>query len=74
MKEIERSNDPVRISWVEAVLRQAGIEVVVLDQHASVVQGSLFAIRRRVMVEDDDFQRAKYELGVAIAALDRKET
>ena len=33
MKELLRTNDPVRLSFVEALLAAAGIESVVLDQH-----------------------------------------
>jgi hypothetical protein len=41
------------------MLNGAGIEVVVLDLHASVVDGSISAIARRLMVDDDDWTRAK---------------
>lgn len=59
MKELLRSNDLVLISWCEAVLRDAGIEPLLLDAHASVLEGSAFAIPRRLMVADDDFVRAR---------------
>ena len=59
MKELMRSNDLVRITWVEAVLRDAGIEPLVLDAHASVLEGSATAIPRRLMVVDDDYPRAR---------------
>ena len=38
MKELLRTNDPVEISWIVALLADAGIEVVVFDAHASVVE------------------------------------
>ncbi len=40
MKELFRSNDPVMISYAEAVLKAEGVEPLVLDQHMSVLEGS----------------------------------
>ena len=59
MKELLRTNDLVRLSWVEALLSDAGIECLVLDQHTSLVEGSIGAIQRRLMVDDLDHSRAK---------------
>jgi len=59
MKELLRTNDLVRLSWVEALLSDAGIECLVLDGHASLVEGSIGAIQRRLMVDDGDLQRAQ---------------
>lgn len=59
MKELLRTNNPVRLSFVEALLRGAGIEPIVLDQHMSLVEGSIGAIQRRLMVTDDDLGRAR---------------
>lgn len=59
MRELLRSNDPVMLSWAEAMLSGAGIDVVVLDLHASVVDGSISAIARRLMVNDEDWTRAR---------------
>lgn len=59
MKELLRSNDPVRLSYIEAVLRGAGIETVLLDEHTSVIEGSIGAIQRRIMVEDHQLNRAR---------------
>jgi hypothetical protein len=58
MKELLRTNDLVRLSWVQAVLADAGISCVVLDQHTSLLEGSIAAIQRRVMVEERDHARA----------------
>jgi Putative prokaryotic signal transducing protein len=65
MKELLRTNDPVRLSFVEALLSAAGIESVVLDQHTSIIEGSIGAIQRRIMVEDSDHGRAKMLLSEA---------
>jgi hypothetical protein len=65
MLELLRTNDVVRLSWVQALLAEAGIEYVVLDQHTSLVEGSIGAIPRRLMVQDDDFDRARHLLDEA---------
>lgn len=65
MKELLRTNDPVRLSFVEAILTAAGIESVVLDQHTSIVEGSIGAIQRRIMVADRDHGRAQLLLSEA---------
>ena len=59
MKELLRTNDLVRLSWVEALLADAGIVSLVLDEHTSLVEGSIGAIQRRLMVDDRDFRRAQ---------------
>lgn len=59
MRELIRSGDPVRLSWLQALLSDAGIECVVLDTHASVLVGSAAAIRRRIVVDDDDYSEAR---------------
>ncbi|MDP6829863.1 MAG: DUF2007 domain-containing protein [Alphaproteobacteria bacterium] len=59
MIELLRSNDMVLLSWVEVYLRDAGIESVLLDQHISVVEGSIGAFNRRLMVLDEDEARAR---------------
>ena len=43
MRELLRSNDAVLISFAQSVLRQAGIDSFVADQHMSVVEGSIGA-------------------------------
>ncbi len=58
MKELFRSNDPVKLSWLQALLTDAGIDCLLLDNHASVIEGSIGAIQRRIMVADDDLERA----------------
>ena len=49
MKEVLRTTDPVRLSFLTALLRDAGIEAFVLDTHMSVLEGSANAIPRRLM-------------------------
>ena len=59
MRELTRSNDVVFLSWLVAALRAEGIEAVVLDAHTSIIEGSIGAIQRRVMVIDEDFDTAR---------------
>jgi len=59
MKELLRTNNAVRLSWVQALLRDSGIDSVVLDQYTSLVEGSIGAIPRRLMVAEQDFIRAR---------------
>ncbi len=59
MTELLRSNDMVLLSWVEVYLRDAGIESVLLDQNISILEGSIGAFNRRLMVLDDDEARAR---------------
>lgn len=59
MIELTRTNDPVLLSWLSAHLNGAGIEHVVLDAHTSVLEGSIGAIQRRVMVLAEDGQAAR---------------
>ena len=62
MRELLRSNDLVRISWIQALLSDAGIETIILDTHMSVLEGSIGILPRRVMVTADDFSRARWVL------------
>ncbi|MDP6709528.1 MAG: DUF2007 domain-containing protein [Alphaproteobacteria bacterium] len=70
MVELLRSNNPVLLSWSQALLRDAEIEAVVLDGHMSVLEGSIGALPRRLMVAEADAVRARRileEAGVATA-------
>ena len=58
MKELLRTNDPVLISWLRAMLEGEEIEMFELDTHMSILEGSAGAIPRRIMVADDDHPRA----------------
>src|SRR5271155_6182070 len=59
MKELLRTNDPVRLSWLQALLRDSGIDSLILDHHTSLVEGSIGAIPRRLMVAERDYRRAR---------------
>ncbi|MGM0561273.1 MAG: DUF2007 domain-containing protein [Pseudomonadota bacterium] len=68
MRELLRTNDLVRLSWVQAYLADSGIEAVTFDNHASVLEGSVVAITRRLMVIDEDYEQACALLAEADAA------
>jgi hypothetical protein len=59
MIELLRSNDVVTLSFVEVLLRDAGIESVLLDQHIAVMEGSIGAFNRRLMILDEDETEAR---------------
>jgi Putative prokaryotic signal transducing protein len=59
MTELLRTNDLVRLSFLTALLRDGGIEAVVLDGHMSLAEGSISAIPRRLAVPAGDFERAR---------------
>jgi hypothetical protein len=67
MIELLRTNDLVMISWVSALLADSGVEALVLDAHASVIEGSIGAIQRRIVVAEKDYARAKLLLDAASA-------
>jgi hypothetical protein len=57
MKELLSTSDVVRLSYLRAVLADAGIQTVVLDAGASSLWGA--AVRPRLMVDEDDLGRAQ---------------
>ncbi len=65
MHIIANSNDPVRLSFLAALLADAGIASLLLDQHASVMEGSGGAIQRRLAVTDADAAQARRVLAEA---------
>jgi len=71
MVELIRTNDPVLLSWLTAALAGQDIEAVVLDAYTSVMEGSISAIPRRLMVRNQDLWRARRILAEAEAI--RKE-
>jgi hypothetical protein len=58
MRIVMTSNDPVRLSFLVALLADAGIASVLLDTHASITEGSSGAIRRRLAVASEDERAA----------------
>ena len=62
MEEVFRTNDLVKLSYIEHLLQEAGIEYFVADQHMSAVEGNIGAFPRRVMVRDDVLRAAENAL------------
>jgi hypothetical protein len=58
VKEIARSTDPVRLSFLTALLADGGVTAILFDTHASIVQGSLGVLPQRLMVVDDEYDEA----------------
>jgi Putative prokaryotic signal transducing protein len=71
MKRLIETNDLVQLSWVEALLRDAGIESLILDSSAAVF-GSMPMVQRRLMVADDDLEPARRLLDEAKVDYERK--
>ncbi len=65
MQVVVRSNDPVRLSFLVALLADAGIAAILLDQHTSIMDGSIGAIPRRLAVAEADAARARRVLAEA---------
>jgi len=62
MIELLRTNDIILISRIESLLEERGIEFAVFDAHMSVLEGSIGAIPRRIMVLNDDLDAARRAL------------
>ncbi|PZN57365.1 MAG: hypothetical protein DIU65_03895 [Proteobacteria bacterium] len=68
MIELVRTNDPVIISFIEALMRDAGIAFMVADQNMSVMDGSIGILPRRILVEverADEARRILTDAGIA---------
>ena len=59
MRTLTRSNNLVRLNFLAALLRDAGIEPILLDAHVSAVEGSIGAIPRRLAVLEEDEAHAR---------------
>ena len=57
-----RTADPVRASWAIAVLADAGIEAVLADLNAHILEGAGVAIPRRVLAPTEHASRARWIL------------
>jgi len=66
MRAVLKSLDPVVLDYAANVLSQEGIESVVFDTHASVMDGSMGFLPRRLMVLNVDFDRAHRLLSQAV--------
>lgn len=62
MEEVFRTNDPVKLSYVEHLLAEAGVDCVVLDRHISAIEGNIGIFPRRVLVKAGELARARMAL------------
>ena len=65
MEELLRSNDLVYLSFVRHVLDGEGIAFVQLDDHMSVLEGSIGVLPRRIMVAGELLGLARSAIGNA---------
>ncbi|MEW5963224.1 MAG: DUF2007 domain-containing protein [Pseudomonadota bacterium] len=65
MRELIKTNDPVLLTFVEALLKEAAIDCAVADRHMSVLEGSIGVLPRRVLVADEQLEDARALLGDA---------
>jgi len=66
MRAVLKTTDPVVLNFAVNLLSQEGIESVVFDTHASVMDGSMGFLPRRLMVLDEDFVQADALLRAAV--------
>jgi len=59
LRELLRTNDAVLISAVEALLKGANIDHMVVDQNMSVLEGSIGIFPRRILVGAHQLEAAR---------------
>ena len=67
MHELVRTNDPVLVSAIQALLNGARIPHVLLDGNMSVLEGSIGILPRRILVNEcyvDDARELLVEAGL----------
>ena len=66
MKVVLQTNNPVLLNFAANLLEQEGVESVVFDENASIMDGSMGFVPRRLMVLDEDFAKAERLLKAAV--------
>lgn len=69
MKQILRTTDPATMAFAQALLQGEGIDCFDLDVNMSVLEGGIGIFPRRLMVRDNDLDRARRTLrdnGIAV--------
>jgi len=60
LRELLRTNDPVRLARLTALLDGQGIRTFLFDTHLnSAFAGTVDLLRQRLMVTDDDYAQAR---------------
>lgn len=57
MKEVYRSADVVKLTWLQSVLQEEEIEAVMMDEHVNAIYAGN-VVEQRLMVVDEDAERA----------------
>ncbi|HET9147418.1 MAG TPA: DUF2007 domain-containing protein [Acetobacteraceae bacterium] len=65
MEIIAASNNTIRLSFLMALLRDAGLSPVLLDQNIAAVEGNIGVFPRRIAVAAEDAARARRVLAEA---------
>ena len=65
MVEIVRTNDLVLIGFLQSLLENANIPVLVADTHMSALEGMIGAFPRRILVPGDHESQARRLIGEA---------
>ncbi len=58
MRQLLRTNDLTRLAFAQALLQGEDIDCFEMDVNMSVLEGSLGILPRRLLVRDEDFERA----------------
>ena len=59
MRVAATTTDLVRMTFLRALLADAGIETIILDAHISAVEGGIGAFPRRLAVRQEDARAAE---------------
>lgn len=59
MHDLIRTNDPVLVSFIESLMRDAGIGCLVADSGMSILEGSVGIIPRRILVDAEMASQAR---------------
>ncbi len=65
MIEVLRTNNTVALTFAQALLDDSGIEAVIGDHHIAVIEGSIGAFPRRLLVHAEDLVQARELLAEA---------
>ena len=59
MKILIKSNEIIFLSWVKHILKENQIDYHVFDEFISSIEGSITAFPIRILVSNDDYNKAK---------------
>lgn len=59
MKEVLRTNDPVRLSYAMTLLEDGGCHPFSADNFIAAAEGSISAFERRILVPDECVEAAR---------------